>query len=109
MLGFDRVVVNLEERRATISNIPASLEELVEEIDLADYIQAMLISPALEGRVAILIVPLLKPTLTPEPSEASQITTVDKSKGTYVSQKKKKATPTKPIVIGALILSVVLT
>lgn len=109
VLGFDRLVAILEERRATSFDIPTSLTEFVEEINLAGYIQAMLVNPTLEARAATSTDPLTKPTTTPLPLKASHIPIVDKGKGTYVSPpKKKKALLTKPteIVIGTSVTSV---
>lgn len=64
--GFDWLFEGLEERRSTIFDISASLEDdVVEEIDLADYIQAMLIDPLLEPSAIVLIEPVQEFSLTP--------------------------------------------
>lgn len=86
MPGLDQLGAILEERQATSFDIHASREELMEEIDLADYIQTMLIAPFMEARVLVPTVSLMEPILTSQPSEASPIHAVDKGKGTYAKK-----------------------
>lgn len=51
--GLDQLCVNLERRRSTRFDVSASTkEEYVEEIDLATFIQSMLVVPSLEPRAA---------------------------------------------------------
>lgn len=84
MSSLDWLVAKLDEQQATSFDIRASPEELVEEINLGEYIQSMLIAASLEVRVAVSTVPLAEPTLSPCPPKGLPVPTVDRGKGAYV-------------------------
>lgn len=62
-------------------DVAASPEQYVEEIELEDYIRALLVDLALEVSAVVPTEPMEESTSTPQPSEASQVSTVDKGKG----------------------------
>lgn len=57
MPGLDKLVANLEDQHPTSWDIAKSSEEFIQEIMLADYIQAMLMDPE-EG-----VIPAPRPTM----------------------------------------------
>lgn len=80
----------------------------MEEINLADYIQVMLIAPSLEPRAAVSIKPLTELMPTVQMSGAPQAAATDKGKGLLIPfATKKKAPPIKTgIIMGTPTVSV---
>lgn len=67
MPGLDQLRVNLEAQRSTRFDVSTFVEEeYVEEIDMATFIQSMLIVPSLESRAATPSNPTLEVILTVE-------------------------------------------
>lgn len=98
VLGLDQLRVSLETRRSTRFDVSSSIEEeYVEEIDLAIFIQAMLVKPALVPRVIIPPGPAVEMILAVSTLWA---TVADKGKGVYVpSPRRVPAMRLKGIVI----------
>lgn len=99
--GLDQLRVSLGTRGSTCLDISTFVEkEYAEEIDLATFIQSMLVAPALEQRA------IIPPSPTPEVNMVVQAVTTprvavtDKDKGVYVSSPKKvPSTRPKGIVV----------
>lgn len=85
----------LDQRRSTSFDISAFAEEdVVKEIDLATYIQAMSITPSLEPTslepsAAVPSKPVTESKMTTGTQIAPPVTTVNKGKETYVPPPKK--------------------
>lgn len=103
---FDSLVSRLDKLPLSSWDVPASPEQYIKEIQLGDYIGAMLVDLALAAGAATESV--VKPTSTAKPSKISQVPAVDRGKGPFIPYlKKKKAPPSKPKgnVIGTSVIS----
>lgn len=88
--GLDQLRINLDKRRSTRSDVSASVEgEYVKEIDLATFIQSMLVVPALEPKAVISLGPATRECPAVEAISTPQATAADKIKYIYVPLPKR--------------------